>query len=237
MISNLDSNLRSIALGIRFRANFSIEDQLGKIVDQILYSEKAYFNSKRFPMVQSEVTRKTLFNRNTGNKITIDNSNIIVEIVFDEDFKVTDLDSMHRHFKDDIVNGFLRDFKIREIVRIGYIRSYIFPLKELATNFVNKTVGQTLGGINDISLHFSKKLPLEKSLMKKDINDYHNVIFNVVKKADLEEIFMSIDYQHYYDPFLTTASEIEYNSFIACAESFNNTKYLTWLNNNYIEVK
>ena len=36
MLDTLDNYLVGIALGIRFRANFSIEDQLGKITDTIL---------------------------------------------------------------------------------------------------------------------------------------------------------------------------------------------------------
>ena len=36
MIEKTNDYLIGIALGIRFRANFSIEDQLGKIVDTIL---------------------------------------------------------------------------------------------------------------------------------------------------------------------------------------------------------
>ena len=44
MINNLSEYLIGFAAGIRFRANFSIEDQLGKILDTILYAQKSYFN-------------------------------------------------------------------------------------------------------------------------------------------------------------------------------------------------
>jgi hypothetical protein len=35
MIEKIDQYLIGLAIGIRFRANFSIEDQFGKIVDTI----------------------------------------------------------------------------------------------------------------------------------------------------------------------------------------------------------
>ena len=44
---------------------------------------------------------------------------------------------------------------------------------------------------------------------------------------------MSIDYQKYFDPFLTSASQIEFEDFVGRAESFNSRNYLTWLNKNY----
>ena len=108
-------------------------------------------------------------------------------------------------------------------------------MEELAKKFVDKTIGQTLGGINDINLSFSKRLPVNEALVKQYVNDYDNAIFNVIKKADLNEIFMSIDYQRYYEPFLESSSQIQFDEFISQADGFTQKKYLAWLNSNYIE--
>ena len=43
MIDKVDENLVGMVMGIRFRANFSIEDQVGQMVDHLLYSKKAFF--------------------------------------------------------------------------------------------------------------------------------------------------------------------------------------------------
>jgi len=235
MIQNLDKYLSGIALGVRFRANFSIEDQLGQIIDKILYSKGSFFNPSVFPYASSEIGRRILSNEETNDRIRIDNSNIILEIQLDEKFKVNDLPEILKHFESDIIKDIMKIFAIKEIVRIGYIRRYIFPMKDLAKTFVNKTIGRTLEGVNDINLRFSQKTPIQEALIKEDVNDYNNTIFNIIKKADLDEIYMSIDFQTCFDPFLPTSKDIEFKTFIKNAESFNRDKYLPWLNSNYVE--
>ena len=66
--------------------------------------------------------------------------------------------------------------------------------------------------------------------------DYDNAIFTVVKKTNLNEIFMAVDYQSFYDPFLPSSDEINFKSFIDKASTFNSKKYLAWLNENYMDV-
>ena len=236
MAIQLSESLMSIVLGIRFRANFSIEDQLGQIVDQILYSKDSYFNPKIFPIVKSGVGQKVLSNDSTGDQLTIDNSNIILEAIFGESFTVSQHKEVLQHFEADIIKKVMKKFAIKEMVRIGYIKRYVFKVESLASKFVDKTIGGTLDGINDISLSFSKKIPVTEALVKKDVNDYDNAIFTIIKKADLSEIFMSVDYQRYFDPFLPTATEIPFDQFIDQAELFNNNKYLPWLQSNYLEA-
>ena len=236
MAIQLSESLMSIVLGIRFRANFSIEDQLGQIVDQILYSKDSYFNPKIFPIVKSGVGQKVLSNDSTGDQLTIDNSNIILEAIFGESFTVSQHKEVLQHFEADIIKKVMKKFAIKEMVRIGYIKRYVFKVENLASKFVDKTIGGTLDGINDISLSFSKKIPVTEALVKKDVNDYDNAIFTIIKKADLSEIFMSVDYQRYFDPFLPTATEIPFDQFIDQAELFNNNKYLPWLQSNYLEA-
>jgi len=231
----LSESLISMVIGIRFRANFSIEDQLGQIVDQILYSKDSYFNPKKFPLVQSGVGRKILANQSTGDQLTIDNSNIILEIVFGDSFAISDLNRILECYESEIIKGIMKKFAIKEIVRVGYIKRYIFKIEKLAKKFVDKTIGSTLEGINDIHLSFSKKLPVDEALVKDAVNDYDNAIFTVIKKADLDEIFMSVDYQRYYDPFLPLSTEVKFIPFIDRAEKFNVNRYLPWLKSNYLE--
>ena len=237
MIENLEENLTGIAIGVRFRANFSIEDQIGRIIDQILYSKDSFFNPDIFPLVQSGIGKRQLANEETMDSLKIDNSNIILEINLGGSFNVADLETIHSKFEEQIIKGVLNSFKIKEIIRIGYIRRYIFQYKELAKKFVDKTIGETLGGINDINLRFSKKLPIEEAFVKKNLHDYYNSIFNIIKITDKEEIFMSVDFQRFYDPFLPNSMEIDFIPFIEKANSFNNKHYLPWLNNNYVEDK
>jgi hypothetical protein len=237
MISNLDEYLIGIAVGIRFRANFSIEDQLGRIVDTILYSSGAFFGPSIFPQVKSTLGGKILHNEKTRDSLKIDNSNIILEVFFgpDNSFRLKDLSAINSAFETHIIRGVMKTFSITQLVRIGYIRRYVFELSDLAATFVQKTIGQTLGGVNDINLSFSKKLLVPEALVKRQVNDYQNAIFNIIKKADLDEIFMSVDFQHLYEPFLESSSDIDFRSFTEQGDGFNSSKYLSWLNSNYME--
>jgi hypothetical protein len=237
MLSSLDEFLIGIVIGIRFRANFSIEDQLGRMVDTILYSKGAFFDPTIFPQVNSGIVGKVLFNERTQDNLKIDNSNIILEVFFGQGnrFKLSDLSLLHEQFDNKIVHGVMDSFSITQIVRIGYVKRYLFKIDDLARTFVDKTIGRTLGGVNDINLSFSKKLAVPDALVKRDVNDHQNAIFNIIKKADTDEIFMSVDFQHLYDPFLQNSSEIEFKSFIEQNDSFNSRNYLSWLNSNYME--
>ncbi|MDD3275161.1 MAG: hypothetical protein PHN16_05365 [Candidatus Omnitrophica bacterium] len=239
MVQNLDDYLVGIVLGIRFRANFSIEDKLGQILDTILYSKKSYFSPEVFSTVRGEVGKKIIFNQETQDSLTIDNSNFILEINFNEDkkrgFKKSDLQGILQKFDEQIIKEVMKSFKICEIMRIGYIKRYLFPIHQLAESFVNKTVGKNLDGVNDINLRFSKKLPVVEAVIKKEVSDYDNVIFSIIKSADRDEIFMAVDYQSYFDPFLQSIDAIQFDNFINQADIFNKNKYLTWLNENYIE--
>ena len=233
MIDNLGKYRIGIAIGVRYRANFSLEDQLGNIVDRILYKKDSFFGPKVFTGVINKVNEKILINDNSKDHLVINNSNIILEINYGETFQRSDLDVILKGFNKEIIEGVMKKYRVTEINRVGLIFRYLFKMENLADTFIDKTIGATLEGINDINLSFSKKIPVPESLAKKGVNDYHNAIFNVIKRADKQELFMSVDYQKYFDPFLTSASQIEFEHLVKKVESFNSGNYLDWLNKNY----
>jgi len=236
MIENLDNYLVGIAIGVRFRANFAIEDQLGTIIDQILYSKNAYFNEQVFKYTENHVNQKVLVDNETGDKLTINNSNIILEINFSNKFGLKDLETVVKKFDSEIIENVLKKHKITQFVRVGYIKRYLFDMETLAKSFIRNTIGSTFEGVNDIDLRFSKKFPVSDSLLKKEIYDFDNVIFNIIKRADREEIFMSLDYQKHFIPHLETTSGIEFQDFVDKVNNFSGKTYLNWLNKNYLKT-
>ena len=237
MIKDIDKHLIGIAIGIRYRANFSIEDQLGKIVDQILYNKNSTFDSSVFPLVQNNVSDKTLFNDKTGDSLIINNSNLILEINFGGTFEKTDYGKIINSFNKEMIEGVLKNYKVTEINRAGIIKRYLFQVEDLAKSFINKTIGNTIDGINDINLRFSKKIPVPDSLIQKEVYDYHNAIFNIIKRADRNEIFMAVDYQKCFEPFLSNATQIEFIDFSKIVDKFNSGNYVEWINKNYLLSK
>jgi hypothetical protein len=233
---DIDDYLISIVMGVQYRPNFSIEDQLGKIADLILYTKDAFFNPKIFPLVTSATGRRKFHSETSKDSLIIDNSNIILEIIFGDSFQLSQKPDIIKYFNKEIINGIMKIFLIHDITRIGYVNRYVFKEEQLASKFVERTIGNTLQGINDINLSFSKKLPLQESIVKKDISDYDNVIFNVVKKSALEEIFMAIDYQRYFDPYLQSTSELKIDDFFINAGKYNQKSFPTWIKNYYLEA-
>lgn len=237
-ISELEPYLAGIVIGVRYRANFAVDDQLGRIVDQILYKKNSFFNFRVFPNVSSGINDKALENNQTNDRLRIDNSNIVLQINFPQfggKFTNQDLPKIADAFEKEILNGVMSDFRIRELNRIGLIRRYVFTVDDLARVFVDKTIGRTLQGVNDINLRFSKRIPSIEGVAMKGVNDYNNAIFNIIRHTDRPEIFMAVDYQKYFDPFLASASELKYQDFLSHAESFSKRSFLPWINENFIE--
>ena len=127
MITNLDEYLIGIVIGVRYRANFSIEDSLGAIVDKVLYDKKSYFNPNIFPLVQNTGNGKLLFNDKNNDRLTINNSNIVLDLLFDGSFKKENSNQIIENFNEQIIEGIMKQYKITEIIRMGFIKRYLFP--------------------------------------------------------------------------------------------------------------
>lgn len=231
---NLFDSLVGIVIGVRFRANFSIEDILGKIVDTILYSKNAYFDSNKFPHVKGRVTDRVLENPTTGDYLLLNNSNLILDVFFTDIFKKSDYDFIIEKFDEEIMKGVIQKHKIVDLMRIGLVRKYIIKDEDLAKNFIDVTLNKSLKDVNDINLTFSKRIPRMSALSNVEVNDYDNVIFNVIKYASESELYISVDYQRYFKPFVQSIDEVKYTNFIKDAFHYNEKNYFEWIKNNYL---
>ena len=240
MIKDVDKFLVGITIGIRYRHNFSIQDCIGKIADTVLYAEGSFFNENMFPRILS-VPDLVLDNEDTGDNLQINNTNLILQCNIkhprlqvndriNPTLEIKELPEINKRFSQDIINKVMKEFKFRNINRIGYIRRYLFDVDGLPNGFISQTVGKGLGEVRDIDVRFSRKYPTPEAMVKKDVHDYHNVIFHVIKKPDLNEIYFSVDYQAYYDPFIESLSEADFSSFMNSMEEYNNKTFSKWVN-------
>lgn len=232
MIEDVNKYLVGLVIAIRFGPKFSVEDNLGKIVDSILYSKDAYFNPTMFPRVLSD-GEKRLYNESSSDSLRVNARGIILEIYFEGQKKVDDIPEILDRFHRDIVTGILKEFKINRIARLGFIRKYRFCDEELSKTFVSKVIGSTLDGVNDLNLRFAKKYMTQEAMTKKGVNDYNNVIYSITKKIDSDDLLISVDYQSYYDPPLETASQIDFPVFLKRVETYNSENFLKWFNSFY----
>jgi len=230
MIEDIFDNLDSILVGIRMRRSFGMESKMSEIVDRILNSE---INSLlgEYGSIDEGPRHKKLYNKETGNYFQVSIDDILVNYKLNNE--ENELEKIHEIINDKILNGIMSEYEIGPIKRVGYINRYQFS-GNIVSNFLNNIVGNTFNEINDINLRFSKKLPLMKS-HRKDINDFRNIIINVLKEKKEELLKISVDYQYINDPLLEKSSMVEFEDFIQKMKSYNEEEILNWLNDNYMD--
>lgn len=226
MIEDVENYLDSIVIGIRFRPNFSIMDNFGSMIDEILYSKDSYFNEKYFPLVHhASHNERILSNKENKHLLTINPSNIILDTKEENNDYSNVVDSFNKQ----IIEGLFINYGIQQIKRIGEIRRYKIEDKELCDNFLKKTISYSISGINDINLRFSKKYPIPESKVHKKAYDYHNVIYTIVKKSDENVLNISLDFQKYFEPVIEKATMIEFNKFKERVVDYNKKDFREWL--------
>lgn len=234
MITELESSKVGYVVGVRYRKTFTVADNLGAIVDNILQSKQSKFKARVFPYIQHiDRDEDVLFdfeNNIPQNKLTINTSNIILDV--QNMNKISFKDGVEA-FKDTILKYIMHEYSIGYINRIGFINRYILKDKDIIDKFIKGTVGRGINDVNDINLQFSKRLQLTESLVKQGVDDYHNVIVNIIKKNAKDELFLSVDYQLYYSPMLEKVSQIDFDKFLKNANDFIQNHLLGFLNNTY----
>ena len=240
MIENLNDHLIGIAVGIRLLPNFTIDDQVGHITEMILYSENSFFNPQVFSKVSSDSSGKQiLFNEINSDKLIIDRSNVILEMDIgpDNKFDIDNVDEILKAFNNQIIHGVFDEFSIKKILRVGYIRRYLFKDEELINSILNKIVGEKITKVNELNLRFSKKYFDTKSISNEKVANFKNVIFTIEKKAEKEnEIRISFDFQKIFNPVIQSFAKIKFSKFLEDAKYFNSKQFLPWLNSFYQET-
>ena len=223
----LDDKLVYIAIGLRFKPHFILEDKLGEITDKILCSPKQLFNQYNFKIQHINGLRK-LTNEKETIFLTINSQNIILEV---KDIKKYSYTEIEEFFEDEILNQIIEKYKITDINRIGYIRRYEFTEKQILNAF-DKNL--KINNLNDFNFHFSKKDSTPQSQVKQEINDYFNSIYDFIKLPNTDKLIVSLDTQKYYNPYIDYTdfiSEKEYKLFVEKVNDYNKNKFIKWLNN------
>ena len=215
--------LTGFAFGVRFTKGFHIEDQLGSIVDDILYHEDSKFNEKFFPELQRGEGVRRLIDRRKNNKLTINASDIIFEYVVEQDFK-KELTLFLKEFEDNILKRILSTYKIKNIARIGFIIIAQLDSSDTLLSDVNVLVKKHYNENPDeaLSLRFNivKKQPLK--IGKVTTEDYDNTIVTYDKANKEAAITFTVDYQKYFSPVLERIADspISFSDF--CGKCFSN---------------
>ena len=131
MRNSLGSYQTGYVIGIRYRANFSVSDLFGSIIDEIIYTKNSPFNEKIFPLLQhTKADEKVLINPDNNNRLTINTSNIVLDI---NDIGIKSI----YHTLDNIEHGkeLIPTFYLQKKLDKKYHIDYIFSPIEL----INRT--------------------------------------------------------------------------------------------------
>lgn len=201
-------NKKGFVFAIRIAKSFYVEDMLGAIIDEILYSENSKFDAEMFPEVHEQQGVKILFNRKTQNKFTINHSDFIFEYIIDNDFE-KEFSLYLNAFKDIIINKVFKKFRIQNISRFGFVIKTELQSNDKLLSQVSDIIKNSCeeSDTNSLSLRFNiiKKKPLK--LGKIVTQDFDNKIITY-DRANLESpLLFSVDYQKYYNPELQTIED------------------------------
>lgn len=214
-------NKKGFVFAIRIAKSFYVEDMLGAIIDEILYSDDSKFDASMFPEVHEQQGIKLLFNRRTQNKFTINHSDFIfeynVETDFDKEFQL-----YLQAFVEIIVNRVFKKFKLRNINRFGFVIKSELQKNDNLLAQVSEIIKTSNNGsdTNSLSLRFNVIHKKPSKLGKIITEDFDNRIITYDRAKSDSALFFSVDYQKYFKPDLQTIedSEISFEDF--CNKSY-----------------
>ncbi len=215
--------LKKFAFGIRFTKGFHVEDQLGAIVDEILYSEGSAFNEKFFSEVQRGDGIRRLVNRLNTNSLTISVKDVIFEYTVEQNFE-SELGTYLTEFNKTIINKIFSIFKIKNVARFGFIIYSELENEDGLLKNVSESIKNTydIESAESLSLRFNiiKKTPLK--IGKEVTEDFDNTIITYDRQKKDQRITFAVDYQKYFNPALDQISDAPTNFVHFCESCYNN---------------
>lgn len=230
MSIDLSDNLVGLAIGLRYRKHFAIEAFVGMMVDAVLYSPKSFFNADFFPNVEfpSPLGRR-LANRETGNSLLIDPSDIIMEIGFGPDFNTSNRSMVLERYHNDILKQVVAETPLSSFERIGIIHKYEVDKKTLDSQFPIGGADALHQDAHEVTARFAKRLTMPKEARDKHRLDYANAIVQIRRDTKEEVVKLTVDYQWYFLPPKDKVSDVKYLDLIKAMDTYISTEIGPWL--------
>lgn len=216
------------AFGIRTVRSFSVEDRLGAIVDEILYSDSSEFNEKIFPEVRDNHNTKILFDPVTQNKFTITPQDFIFEYNVVNNFQ-SEFDKYLSNFNQIVINKVFDHFKIKNISRFGFIIKSELDGKDKFLQEISSVIKKHKGDDDSLSMRFNVITKKPLTLTSMITEDYDNEIVTYDRTNAESPLIFSVDYQKYFKPELNIIADatISFDNFCKNSLTSFKTKYLS----------
>jgi hypothetical protein len=222
---DIKKRIVGITVGIRFMRTFRLPDVSGEIIDSILNDSESPFDKKFFPKVNETNGKvKTLFNE-AGENLKISTDDFILSIKIDNDF-----DKKIAFLKDKVFNYFnsvFDLFTIENIQRIGVMFYCDLPNSIKLNDTVKLITNNSVDEIQTFDLSFSQKKQTIDGFLKKGVDDYANVIYNLSKEKDRDMLSYVFDFQRFFSPDVMKLKDakldVHLDSAIKALEEANNS--------------
>lgn len=216
----MEKDISNITIGIRFSKKFKILDEWGGYFDTVLNNENKYLNTDYFTKVGLDnPNEKVLYNPETQNHLKISPSDVIFSHNIDNlNFK-KEFEWIKQAFKNDVQEKLFRNTSINNFLRVGVVYTQTFDGVEVNKKFITKLLKSD--DFDLTSIRFSKRTPVGEANLKKEINDYINIITSsTIDENDKSSI--SYDYQQIFDPMIEDFRQANFDKIVK--DSFNYLK-------------
>ena len=222
---SLDKYISSTALGVNFEKRFGVADKLGELIDLVLYTKDSYFNPSFFPRVHSAVNVRELVNEVTRNRLAMNESSLIFEYFFQDEFTQSSLEDIISQYLNWIFTPITKEGKISGLTRIGFVTKFDFDDPSYLGSLIDKFPDFITGDQKTFNLRFSRGIPCEESFAVKAKDDYFNVIFSLLQTKE-ESVFI-VDYQRIISPARKLDSSFV-RDFVSSARTYTNKVIQKW---------
>ncbi len=207
----LKNKIIDITIGVRFQRSFRIKDVLGAITDNLVYSEKSPLNEYFDQQTQSN-SEMTLTNEK-GSYLRINTDDIVFKHVFEKSKNIEkEFEFLNKYLK--YIKNIIEKYNIAGVRRIGIIYNHkIESDQKKFISAIKSITNSQFSDVDDFSLSFLKKLSEKNGALKKDVNDYENVIY-LFRKISSEELAIGLDFQKYFLPPIEDIENKDFEDFI-----------------------
>ncbi|NQT59653.1 MAG: hypothetical protein HQ557_11790 [Bacteroidetes bacterium] len=212
------NNVSKVTFGIKFQRNFRMFDFVGSALHETIFSKYSPFSLEYFPHFSSNHSNgdidARLFSKDKNTFIRFSTSDVIFSynINEEESFEgvITWLINDALKF---IIEQIIKENKIDKIIRFGYMLEFNSEEPTLIDNIISKYQrGVELN--KDFHIRYNYTLPTNTAFQHETDNSYINIIEQIIKKVDTNELKFTFDSQYLFEPFKDRIDDWHYKRFI-----------------------
>jgi len=215
--------LTGFVIAVRFIRSYSIEDNLGSLMDHILKHPDKTFTEKVFPEYRPYYDARQLIDTKKDNKLTLNSENIVLEINTSDNYEKDFAEFLEAYDKI-ILKEIFKEYGISKIDRFGCVLKATEKETTSLYNDLEEVLKKHDKKPDSLSLRFNCLRKTPKTLKGIVTTDYENEIISYDRKTIAADLSFFVDYQKYYQPALESISDSDIHFTDFCKVSLKKFK-------------